>query len=202
MLTDRRVCVTGDSYVAGVGDPEHLGWVGRVAARTHQAGQPWTVYVLGVRSHTTRDVAARWQAEAGGRLPPGCDGRVVVAAGVNDTTLANGAPQLATSLGAEYLALLLTAARQAAWPVLAIGPPPVADPSQTERVAELDAAFSSVCAAVGIGYVPVRNQLLQDPVWMRQVADGDGAHPAAAGYTALAELIWPPWHNWITTTAS
>lgn len=88
----------------------------------------------------------------------------MVAAGNNDTTLANGPPQLATSLGAEYLAQLLTAARQAAWPVLVIGPPPVADPSQNERIVELDAAFSSVCAAVGIGYVPVLDQLLQDPV--------------------------------------
>lgn len=49
VLTDLRVCFVGDSFVAGVGDPQHLGWTGRIAARTYQAGQPLTSYVLGVR---------------------------------------------------------------------------------------------------------------------------------------------------------
>lgn len=39
-MDDLRVCFVGDSFVAGVGDPEQLGWAGRVAARTHSAGRP------------------------------------------------------------------------------------------------------------------------------------------------------------------
>jgi MFS family permease len=35
--TGRRVCFVGDSYVAGFGDPEHRGWVGRVVA-PHRTG--------------------------------------------------------------------------------------------------------------------------------------------------------------------
>lgn len=38
------VCFVGDSFVAGFGDPEHRGWVGRVAA-----GSAATVYNLGIR---------------------------------------------------------------------------------------------------------------------------------------------------------
>ncbi len=52
MIADLRVCFLGDSFVAGVGDPEHLGWVGRVAARTNRGGQPLTAYGLGVRRET------------------------------------------------------------------------------------------------------------------------------------------------------
>jgi hypothetical protein len=64
-----RVTVLGDSYVPGVGDPAHLGWVGRVAA----AGpQPVTVDNLGVRGDTGADVAARWAREVA-RRAPGCD---------------------------------------------------------------------------------------------------------------------------------
>lgn len=37
-MDDLRVCLVGDSFVAGVGDPDHLGWVGRVAVRSHGAG--------------------------------------------------------------------------------------------------------------------------------------------------------------------
>lgn len=80
-MDDLRVCLVGDSFVAGVGDPDHLGWVGRVAARSHGAGRPLTAYALGVRRQTSQDVADRWRAECTPRLPDGCDGRVVVAAG-------------------------------------------------------------------------------------------------------------------------
>jgi len=44
VVADLRVCVVGDSFYAGVGDPYHLGWVGRVAARTQHLGLPLTAY--------------------------------------------------------------------------------------------------------------------------------------------------------------
>jgi hypothetical protein len=37
---DLRACFVGDSFVAGVGDPDHRGWVGRIIARTHHGGLP------------------------------------------------------------------------------------------------------------------------------------------------------------------
>ncbi|MGY4098205.1 hypothetical protein ACW2Q0_01365 [Nocardia sp. R16R-3T] len=40
MRNDLRVCFIGDSFVAGVGDPQGLGWVGRPAAGTYTTGQP------------------------------------------------------------------------------------------------------------------------------------------------------------------
>ncbi len=63
-MRDLRACFVGDSFVAGVADPEHLGWVGRIAARSHQAGRPVIAYNLRVRRETSRDTLRRWQASA------------------------------------------------------------------------------------------------------------------------------------------
>lgn len=149
---DVRVCVLGDSFTAGTGDPEHRGWVGRVAA----AGpQPVTVYNLGVRRETSADVLGRWRAECTARLPAGVDGRVVVAFGVNDTTAEEGTLRVRPTASAGNLAALLDAAP---WPVLVVG-----------------------------------------PVWMGEVAGGDGAHPGADGYARLAALVAPAWRAWLAS---
>lgn len=90
MIADLRVCFVGESFVAGVGDREHLGWVGRLAARTERAGQSLTAYNLGVRRETSDELLARCEAECRPRMPAGADARVVVSCGVNDTTWSDG----------------------------------------------------------------------------------------------------------------
>jgi len=55
-----RILAFGDSFVAGAGDPDHLGWLGRAL----QGRPEVTVYNLGVRGDTAADIAARWGAEA------------------------------------------------------------------------------------------------------------------------------------------
>ena len=64
-----RVCFIGDSFVLGVGDPDGLGWSGRIAAAARRRGIDITAYNLGVRRETTADIARRWQAEVAPRLP-------------------------------------------------------------------------------------------------------------------------------------
>jgi acyl-CoA thioesterase-1 len=200
MLTDLRVCVVGDSFVAGVGDPDYLGWVGRVAARTHWAGRPLTAYALGARRQTSQDVADRWRAECTPRLPDGCDGRVVLAFGVNDTAIDAGGtgPRLSAADSATNLARILREVRDAGWTSLVIGPPPIADADQNERISRLDTVFSGTCKAAGVGYVRVFEELLADCTWMQQVAADDGAHPGAEGYRRLADLISIQWIPWVT----
>ena len=200
MLRDLRVCFVGDSFVAGLGDPEYLGWVGRVAARTHRMGQPLTAYVLGVRRQTSRDIADRWRAECTARLPSGCDARVVISLGVNDTTVEGGVTRVPAAESATHLEGMLRGVQDVGWSALVVGPPPVADPEQNERTARLEASFSPVCRAAGVSFVRVFDQLVVDPVWMREVAEGDGAHPGSYGYQRLAELVWPPWHAWTAAT--
>jgi len=54
------------------------------------------------------------------------------------------------------------------------------------------------CRAGGVVYARVFDQLSADPVWLRQVAEGDGAHPGAHSYQRLADLVWTWWLPWIT----
>ena len=198
MPRDLRICFVGDSYVAGVGDPEHLGWVGRLAADAARDGLSSTSYVLGVRRQTSAEVADRWAAECRPRLAGGTwESRVVLSTGVNDTTDEDGAPRLAPQRSVEAITRVLTGAAAAGWPLLVVGPPAVADEAQNERTAFLDGRFARVCAAHGVPYVPVVTTLAVDPIWMAEVAAGDGAHPGAAGYALLADLVRPHWRRWI-----
>ncbi|HET6502949.1 MAG TPA: GDSL-type esterase/lipase family protein [Amycolatopsis sp.] len=95
---DLRVCFVGDSFVAGVGDPGHQGWVGRIAARTEHTGRPLTTYNLGVRRDTSANVLARWHVECAPRLPAGCAAMIVLSFGVNDTMLEDGRPRVAPTV--------------------------------------------------------------------------------------------------------
>ena len=200
MSRDLRVCFVGDSFVASVGDPEHLGWTGRLCAGSERAGLPVTRYVLGVRRQTTAEVADRWAAECRPRLSGGdWEPRVVLSTGVNDTTEVDGAPRLDPHGSVAALAGMLTGAAAAGWPVLVVGPPAVADDAQNQRIASLDERFAQACADHGVPHVPVAATLAADPTWRAEVAAGDGAHPGAAGYAVFADLVRPAWERWTST---
>jgi acyl-CoA thioesterase I len=187
VLVDVRVCFVGDSFVAGVGDREYLGWTGRLAARTPF---PLTTYGLGVRRQTSAQILARWRGECEPRTPTG----VVVSFGVNDTTIEDGASRVSVQESVENLRGLAT---DSPWPLLVVGPPAVDDEQQNDRSAVLDEGFVQVCREAGVPYVPVLASLRADEVWRREVRDGDGAHPGAAGYAHLADLVAPFWRPWV-----
>jgi lysophospholipase L1-like esterase len=199
MVSDLRVCFLGDSFVAGTGDPEHLGWAGRLAARTHRTGQSLTAYNLGVRRQTSAEVRQRWVTECSPRLPSSCDGRLVISFGVNDTTVEDGRQCVDTATSVANLTDVLSGARLAGWPALVIGPPPIADPAQNSRIEHLDRQLEDTATQLNVPYVSPFAALSQSSVWMRQVAAGDGAHPAKEGYAVLADLLWPPWNRWLAS---
>jgi lysophospholipase L1-like esterase len=195
---DRRVAFIGDSLVAGVGDPAGMGWVGHVVAVSFGLGLPLTAYNLGVRRETSEQIAARWRFETTPRLPPGADARVVLSFGANDTTVEDGQLRVAPDRSCAALAALLQDAANLAWPVLMVGPAPVDDPGQNERIRSLSAAFADVCEQAGVAFVSVVGPLLASRVWMTQVAAGDGAHPAAEGYEVLSDLVIAAgWVDWL-----
>ncbi|WP_328389501.1 DUF459 domain-containing protein [Nocardia sp. NBC_00416] len=197
MSSDLRICFVGDSFVAGVGDQRALGWSGRLTAHARAAGVAATAYNLGVRGHTSVDIAARWSAECLVRLPAAADGRVVFSFGVNDTIFVDGRPRVDAQTSTANLSVLLAAARDQGWSVLVVGPPPVDDSAHNQRIAELDAYFDRTCAELGIRYVASYRSLVADTVWMEQVRAGDGAHPGAEGYAAFADLLLPTWRKWL-----
>jgi lysophospholipase L1-like esterase len=193
---DRRVCFAGDSYVAGVGDPEHRGWVGRVVAGSYRDGRPVTAYNLGVRRDTSEDVRRRLPAETGARWVAGCDNRLVVSFGVNDTTEVDGAVRVTPERSVANLGGIADDVVAQGVPLLVVGPPPVADPDQNERIEALDELFAE-SADGAFPYVRVFGALQVERDWMRAVALGDGAHPGAEGYRLLAELVRPAWEDWL-----
>ena len=106
-MDDLHVCFIGDSFVAGVGDPRHLGWARRLAARSARAGRPLTAYDLGVRRQTSRDISRRWLLECQQRLPDAADSRVVLSFGVNDATADGAGPRVPPDESAGHLAGML-----------------------------------------------------------------------------------------------
>lgn len=201
-MTDRRLLFFGDSLVAGVGDPTGVGWVGRVVAVSFASGLGLTAYNLGIRGETSEQVASRWRAEAIPRLLAGADCRIVLSFGANDTSIEHDRMRVDADHSLGALATILDEAATMGLPTLVLGPAPVDDPEQNRRIHGLSVSFAEVCAEPGVPFVSVIEPLLASPVWMEQVAVGDGAHPGAEGYDALAHLVLAGgWLDWLRAEA-
>ena len=185
---DIRICFIGDSYVQGTGDPECLGWVGRLCASARQAGRNLTAYNLGVRRETSRDIAQRWLAECERRLPATTDNYVVFSFGANDVAIEDGAPRIAEP---ETLANLRTmlAAAPPRYRTLLIGPPAAHDDAHNARLQQLSERMGEVAAQMGVPYLALLPLLVDNRQWRDEVRNNDGAHPQAPGYAQLATII-------------
>lgn len=194
MNDDHRICFVGDSFTQGTCDPECRGWVGRVAAAGRAAGFDLTGYNLGIRRDTSRDVLVRWELECEGRFRLDCAKYAVFSFGTNDTKIEDGALRMAKKKSlANFRAILSRAG--GLYRTLVIGPVPVGDAAQNERVLDLCAAYSREAADLGIPYLPVAQRLIDTTHWLDEVRANDGSHPGSKGYSALAAMIldWPQW---------
>lgn len=195
--SDIRVCFIGDSMVNGTGDPEYLGWVGRLCRQACQQGWGLTAYNLGVRRETSLQVERRWESEAICRLAGVRDGRVVFSFGVNDTTVELGSLRVTPEDSAAALQRILSKARDR-YPVLVVGPPAIADPDQNQRILALSQRYAQISHELGISYLETCAPLSQSPIWLKEAQANDGAHPQAQGYAELAQLVsqWTAWQEW------
>ncbi|HEY9410502.1 MAG TPA: GDSL-type esterase/lipase family protein [Jiangellaceae bacterium] len=189
-LRDVRVCVFGDSFVAGVGDPKALGWVGRVAARTPAStGVELTAYPLGVRGETTEEVVVRIPMECASRFARGDEHRVVVAVGVADAFHGVDPARSAAALAFGLAAVSV--------PTLVIGPPPVGDDDVRARIQGLDRAYATVCADREVPYISTFAPLAAKAAWNDARAH-DGVHPDQTGYGLLAYVVLHDgWYDWL-----
>jgi acyl-CoA thioesterase-1 len=196
---DRRVLFFGESFVAGVGDPTGLGWVGRVVAASFDAGLPLTAYNLGVRGETSLELEERLSAELRVRVRAADAGYgVVFGLGVNDTTCEDGRVRVAPGLGTDALGRMLDVAAGLGARTFVVGPATSCEPAQDARVRDLSAAFARVAARRGAPFVEIVDALSAHPEWTAEAAAGDGVHPGAGGYAALAGLVLAAgWLDWL-----
>lgn len=194
-----RICAIGDSIMNGTGDPEALGWVGRLVQPRKQADRDITLYNLGIRRNTSADIRARWRDEVTKRQAPGVETGLVFSFGVNDSMIdaQTGRPRVDPAQTVAHAAAVLADAR-ALGRVLMVGPGPVAEAGISARIRDLDGLLRPAAQAAGVPYLPVYEALAQSPVWMAEVARWDGAHPGADGYGELARLVagWDAWQAW------
>ncbi|HKE10495.1 MAG TPA: GDSL-type esterase/lipase family protein [Myxococcota bacterium] len=194
---DLRICFLGDSFVQGTGDPECLGWAGRLCARAARAGSGVTYYNLGVRRDTSADIRRRWHDEVLRRLPPEVDGRIVLSFGTNDTTAQTGRARVGLEESLAHARAILKEA--APWRPLVVGPPYLREPDQSLRLRTLSGGLGHLCRALGVPFIEVFEALGRSPQWCSDVAAHDGMHPRAEGYEVLAQLVAdaPAWQAWI-----
>ncbi|MCL7750149.1 GDSL-type esterase/lipase family protein [Guyparkeria hydrothermalis] len=186
-MSDIRICYVGDSLVNGTGDESVLGWVGRLCRDAHGQGVPVTSYNLGVRRDTSRDLWRRLEAECAPRLPPQCDGRIVLSCGVNDTTWEGGETRVPFEESVTNLDAMLAFASR--YPCLFVGPPPVDDDGHNGRIGHLSDAFAERCGERGVTFIDLFGPLVDDAVYRIAVRAGDGAHPDSRGYERLAAVV-------------
>ena len=194
---DLRIAFFGDSFVNGFGDPDTLGWVGRVCAAAIARGHVVTGYNGGIRRNTSADVLARWHDEAVHRLPVEHSRALVFSFGVNDCIVEGGRRQIEPAASVANARQLLTDAKAMA-STLMVGPPPIADAAVNARIAALVPELRAVCRDLSVPFLDVF-AALQASAWVREAAANDGAHPERGGYQALAALVdrWPPWRAWL-----
>lgn len=93
---------------------------------------------------------------------------------------------------------MIDVARDAGLDVFVVGPPPAGNQSRDERVRELSAGFAAMAGERGVPFVETVAALCISEAWSREAAHGDGSHPAAGGYSALAELVLAGgWLGWV-----
>jgi lysophospholipase L1-like esterase len=87
--------------------------------------------------------------------------------------------------------------------VFVVGPPPVCDPEQDERIRELSNQLAHAAAHRAVAFVEVAGPLARHEVWRSSAAANDGTHPGAGGYAALAELVLAGgWMSWLDRLAA
>ncbi|MEH1928977.1 GDSL-type esterase/lipase family protein [Nostoc sp.] len=199
-LPEVRICFVGDSFVNGTGDPECLGWTGRICANANKKGYDITYYNLGIRRDTSTDIAKRWLQEVSLRLPKEYDGRVIFSFGLNDTTLENSKTRVDLADSIKNTREILSEA-QKLYPVLMVGFAPYTEQENSQRRqrnADLSKQHALICNELNVPYLDVFPILEKSNIWINEAKANDGVHPQASGYAEFAQIVenWDAWLNW------
>jgi lysophospholipase L1-like esterase len=151
-----------------------------------------------VRGATTAKLAGFWRSEAEARLVDDEPCRIVFCFGVNDSWTDEGPPRVAPTQSLLNARAMLTGAASLC-PVLLVGPPPVPDAGVAARTEALNEHLKLLCARLQVPFIDVFRPLAADGLWLAEAQAYDGAHPGAAGYQRMADLIaaHPAWRSFM-----
>ncbi|WP_262692444.1 GDSL-type esterase/lipase family protein [Kordiimonas aestuarii] len=186
-----RIGFFGDSFIAGMGEPDGKGWVGRVAERSG-----FTAVNFGIGGDTSTDVLRRWRAEAEGANLD----RLVFSFGANDCLLTDHKRITVGQVDRLKNAKSIMAEAGKKWPVLFVSPLPVAgDRAATNRIGEMARQLITFTRIHRTPYVNIFDDVNAADVWHGEALANDGAHPGAAGYGFVADLVaaHPEWQAWL-----
>lgn len=208
-----RICAFGDSGVLGHLDPEQLGWAGRLQRLARAGGRLVTVYNLGIRGDSSRQVRSRWRGEAEARLPANDGAALLFSFGVNDATrLDGGGPRVGAGESVANFRAIVREARARA-PTFFVGSFPIGEQNQPTRfgamtmevrnawIAEVDAALKHAAAEEEIPYLSLYEALGDDPSWSAMVSETDGVHLSPEAHERVARMVagWAPWARLIAS---
>jgi lysophospholipase L1-like esterase len=191
---DMRLIFIGDSIVAGSGDDDCRGWVGRVGSASRRAGVDHTPYNLGIGGDTTADVLARWEQEVTRRLNPDIENRLAIQVGVND---ARDGVERDPDASAEDLERLIDGVRGLGLEPLVVGPTPTAQATESERIGALSDRFGLICSERGASFIELHAALRGSGSFQASLT-ADGYHPDADGYNEIAQVVLHNgWWQWL-----
>lgn len=212
MTTVQRLCFFGDSITIGTGDSACRGWPSYACEQESVVrGHDVSCYNLGIRAETSTDIAKRWRQEYAPRLPAHVTGRLVFMFGVNDCADFNGTGVRVPKGDSLATAVSMLSQAREQLPTVWIGmtpvrrTPPVISPGpgvtytfDRTRTADLNDAYRSAAAQIGIPYLDLHSLLAQDPDWNSMLDQGDGVHPDDAGHRRVAKLVteFDGWRAW------
>lgn len=192
---DLRVCFLGDSFTLGVGDDDGLGWVGRVHASERGRGIDLTSYNLGVRGQTGAEIAARGPREVQARIAGKGDRQaVVISFGTNDIRLDRPVEETGSALEG-----LVAWAKAEGYAVFVVGSPHAAEPELDALRAQRNVHMEEAARRLDVPFLDIRERVPDWKAWHRGAMKGDGLHPGAEGYAAVAAVFagWGPWRRWL-----
>lgn len=198
-----RVLIFGDSITEGMWDSKG-GWAHRLVADFFAEQMkdlsnndvPWVIN-LGISGNTTRDLLTRLEVEAAACMDK--EKVFVIAIGTNDAwTNGDGSFNMTVEEYADNIKQLIAKARKFSNKILFVGPP-CAEESRTlpvswcdisytnERLQLFDRALRDICAAEGVGYLPIFDAFREQHLHQNLLPDG--LHPNDAGHLLIYERV-------------
>ncbi len=187
-MSELNICVLGDGYVKGVGDPDMTGWAGRLVKEACIEHGPINFYNLGIPNQTSVDIEARL-SELEPRLPQGADNRLILSFGSSDTMLLDGKPTISNQMSVTALKNILIKTHRK-YKILMIGPPPVYEPQRNARIKRVNSLYYGLCVKAHVPYIDLFSSMSDDIQYKRDLVKGGKVYPDRHGYDMIFDLIW------------